>query len=43
MTGYGVLSGEQYVYEADTNNNYDHLSGASMCHVNTASNRPVLP
>ncbi|MDQ0846973.1 family 49 glycosyl hydrolase [Streptomyces sp. V1I6] len=32
VTGYGVLSGEQYVYEADTNNNYDHLSGASNCH-----------
>ncbi|MFW6691165.1 family 49 glycosyl hydrolase [Streptomyces sp. MAR4 CNX-425] len=32
LTGYGVLSGEQYVYEADTNNNYDHLSGASNCH-----------
>ena len=33
VTGYGVLSGEQYVYEADTNNNYNHLSGASNCHV----------
>ncbi|GKV73752.1 MULTISPECIES: family 49 glycosyl hydrolase [Pseudarthrobacter] len=32
VTGYGVLSGEQYVYEADTNNNYNHLSGASNCH-----------
>ncbi|MEU0086202.1 family 49 glycosyl hydrolase [Streptomyces sp. NPDC006274] len=32
VTGYGVLSGEQYVYEADTNNDYDHLSGASNCH-----------
>ncbi|WP_093802543.1 family 49 glycosyl hydrolase [Streptomyces sp. Wb2n-11] len=32
VTGYGVLSGEQYVYEADTSNNYDHLSGASNCH-----------
>ncbi|MEV0173110.1 family 49 glycosyl hydrolase [Streptomyces sp. NPDC050803] len=32
VTGHGVLSGEQYVYEADTNNNYDHLSGASNCH-----------
>jgi hypothetical protein len=32
VTGRGVLSGEQYVYEADTNNNYDHLSGASNCH-----------
>lgn len=32
VTGQGVLSGEQYVYEADTNNNYDHLSGASNCH-----------
>jgi len=32
VTGYGVLSGEQYVYEADTNNSYDHLSGASNCH-----------
>ncbi|MEV0123093.1 family 49 glycosyl hydrolase [Streptomyces sp. NPDC050703] len=32
VTGYGVLSGERYVYEADTNNNYDHLSGASNCH-----------
>jgi hypothetical protein len=32
VTGFGVLSGEQYVYEADTNNNYDHLSGASNCH-----------
>lgn len=33
VTGYGVLSGEQYVYEADTNNNYNALSGASNCHV----------
>ena len=32
VTGYGVLSGEQYVYEADTANNYDHLSGSSNCH-----------
>ncbi|MCG3042544.1 family 49 glycosyl hydrolase [Streptomyces sp. S1A] len=32
VTGHGVFSGEQYVYEADTNNNYDHLSGASNCH-----------
>jgi hypothetical protein len=32
VTGQGVLSGEQYVYEADTDNNYDHLSGASNCH-----------
>jgi hypothetical protein len=32
VTGYGVLSGEQYVYEADTNNGYNHLSGASNCH-----------
>nr|BAA76382.1 isomaltotrio-dextranase precusor [Brevibacterium fuscum var. dextranlyticum] len=33
VTGYGVLSGEQYVYEADTANNYNALSGASNCHV----------
>lgn len=32
VTGHGVLSGEQYVYEADTNNNYEHLSGMSNCH-----------
>ncbi|MGQ1799040.1 family 49 glycosyl hydrolase [Kocuria oceani] len=32
ITGYGVLSGEQYVYEADTANDYNHLSGASNCH-----------
>jgi hypothetical protein len=32
VTGFGVLSGEQYVYEADTDNDYDHLSGASNCH-----------
>lgn len=25
VTGYGVLSGEQYVYEADTENGYTHL------------------
>ncbi|CAF3548685.1 unnamed protein product [Rotaria sp. Silwood1] len=24
VTGFGVLSGEKYVYEADTNNNYHH-------------------
>jgi hypothetical protein len=32
VTGHGVLSGEEYVYEADTRNNYDHLDGASNCH-----------
>lgn len=26
VTGYGVLSGEQYVYEADTSNGYNHLA-----------------
>ncbi|MER6617740.1 family 49 glycosyl hydrolase [Streptomyces xantholiticus] len=31
VTGYGVLSGEQYVYEPDTKNNYDHLTG-DQCH-----------
>lgn len=31
VTGYGVLSGEQYVYEADTNNDYNHLSSNSQC------------
>jgi hypothetical protein len=33
VTGYGVLSGEQYVYEPDTSNGYKALSGASNCHV----------
>ncbi|MEE8667620.1 MAG: glucodextranase DOMON-like domain-containing protein [Bifidobacterium mongoliense] len=33
VTGYGVLSGEQYVYEADTNNGYHHLDpNTSDCH-----------
>lgn len=33
VTGYGVLSGEQYVYEADTEGNYDHLAeGKDNCH-----------
>ncbi|MDN6209108.1 glucodextranase DOMON-like domain-containing protein [Bifidobacterium crudilactis] len=33
VTGYGVLSGEQYVYEADTADNYNHLSAdKSDCH-----------
>lgn len=32
VTGHGVLSGEQYVYEADTNDNYQHLGSASNCH-----------
>ncbi|WP_024462122.1 RICIN domain-containing protein [Marinimicrobium sp. LS-A18] len=34
VTGYGVLSGEQYIYEADTNNGYNHLDqNSSNCHV----------
>jgi hypothetical protein len=33
VTGYGVLSGEQYVYEPDTSNGYKALNGASNCHV----------
>ncbi|MFD6132636.1 family 49 glycosyl hydrolase [Streptomyces diastaticus] len=32
VTGAGVLSGEQYVYEADTDNDYEHRDGASNCH-----------
>lgn len=33
VTGYGVLSGEQYVYEADINNNYQHrLDSSNNCH-----------
>lgn len=33
VTGYGVLSGEQYVYEADTGNDYNHLDpNNSNCH-----------
>lgn len=33
VTGYGVLSGEQYVYEADTENGYKHLDpNKSDCH-----------
>ncbi len=33
VTGYGVLSGEQYVYEADTNNNYARRDpNVSNCH-----------
>ncbi|MEU2431645.1 family 49 glycosyl hydrolase [Streptomyces sp. NPDC007861] len=33
VTGHGVLSGEQYVYEADTANNYDHRAATSSnCH-----------
>ncbi|WP_274995485.1 family 49 glycosyl hydrolase, partial [Promicromonospora iranensis] len=31
VTGYGVLSGEQYVYEADTSNGYQHNVN-SNCH-----------
>lgn len=31
VTGYGVISGEQYVYEPDTNNGYKHRI-ASDCH-----------
>lgn len=32
VTGYGVLSGEQYIYEADANNGYNHISkDASDC------------
>lgn len=33
VTGYGVLSGEQYVYEPDTSNGYKALNGASNCHI----------
>ncbi|WP_306914107.1 MULTISPECIES: family 49 glycosyl hydrolase [unclassified Arthrobacter] len=32
VTGRGVLSGEQYVYEADTTSGYNHLSGDGNCH-----------
>jgi hypothetical protein len=33
VTGFGVLSGEKYVYEADTANGYRHrASGSSDCH-----------
>lgn len=33
VTGYGVLSGEQYVYEADTENGYQHRDpNKSDCH-----------
>lgn len=33
VTGYGVLSGEQYVYEADTENGYTHLDpDKGNCH-----------
>ncbi|MCE3251513.1 MAG: Dextranase [Cellvibrio sp.] len=33
VTGYGVLSGEQYIYEADTKNGYNHLNQSnSDCH-----------
>jgi hypothetical protein len=32
VTGLGVLSGEQYVYEADTSNNYEHNINDN-CHV----------
>jgi hypothetical protein len=31
VTGYGVISGEQYVYEPDTNNGYQHRT-APDCH-----------
>jgi hypothetical protein len=31
VTGFGILSGEKYVYEADTNNGYQHRI-ASNCH-----------
>lgn len=27
VTGFGVLSGEKYIYEADINNNYNHTNG----------------
>mgnify|MGYP003583831252 FL=1 len=34
VTGYGVLSGEQYVYEPDTTNGYNHRApDNSNCHV----------
>lgn len=33
VTGYGVLSGEQYVYEADTEGGYDHrAANKDNCH-----------
>lgn len=32
VTGYGVLSGEQYVYEADTREAYNHRTEATDCH-----------
>jgi hypothetical protein len=32
VTGYGVLSGEQYVYEADTREGYNHRSEDTNCH-----------
>jgi hypothetical protein len=32
VTGRGVLSGEQYVYEADTTSGYNHLNGDGNCH-----------
>src|SRR5690625_4968470 len=33
VTGRGVLSGEQYVYEADTRIDYEHRENESNCHV----------
>lgn len=32
VTGYGVLSGERYVYEADTREGYRHRSEDTNCH-----------
>jgi hypothetical protein len=32
VTGYGVLSGEQYVYEADTREGYNHRTEDTNCH-----------
>jgi hypothetical protein len=32
VTGYGVLSGERYVYEADTREGYQHRSESTDCH-----------
>lgn len=32
VTGYGVLSGERYVYEADTREGYQHRSEDTNCH-----------
>src|SRR5699024_7289461 len=32
VTGYGVLSGERYVYEADTREGYRHRTESTDCH-----------